>query len=128
MKIAVLSDVHGNVLALDAVLADLDKHKPDRIVNLGDCVSGPLWPRETMERLEQLEAVTIRGNHERQVACLPPDEMGPSDLYACENLTQQQVVWIRDLPESAWVTPGVLACHGTPHDDNTFLIDSVEAG
>lgn len=55
MRIAVLADIHGNVLALDAVLDDLRRRGgADLIVNLGDCVSGPLWPRETMERLEAL--------------------------------------------------------------------------
>jgi predicted phosphodiesterase len=128
MKIAVLSDIHGNVLALEAVLADLDRRGPDRIVNLGDCVSGPLWPRETMERLERLEAITIRGNHERQVSCLGVEAMGPSDVYAYENLAPRQIAWLRDLPETAWAAPGLLACHGTPHDDDTFLIDAIESG
>lgn len=128
MKIAVLSDVHGNVLALEAVLADLGKRRPDRIVNLGDLVSGPLWPRETMERLESLDAITIRGNHERQVSCLGLEAMGPSDVYAYENLAPRQIARMRDLPETAWVAPGLLACHGTPHDDNTFLIDAIESG
>ncbi|WP_292649880.1 metallophosphoesterase, partial [Mesorhizobium sp.] len=55
MRIAVLADIHGNVIALDAVLDDLQQRGgADLIVNLGDCVSGPLWPRETMERLEAL--------------------------------------------------------------------------
>ncbi|CEJ09983.1 Calcineurin-like phosphoesterase superfamily domain protein [bacterium YEK0313] len=47
MRLAVIADIHGNVLALDAVLADVAGRGADRIVNLGDCVSGPLWPRET---------------------------------------------------------------------------------
>lgn len=48
MRIAVLSDIHGNLPALEAVLADLRAHAPDLVVNLGDCATGPLWPRETM--------------------------------------------------------------------------------
>ncbi|MCB8820318.1 metallophosphoesterase family protein [Microvirga rosea] len=128
MKIAVLSDIHGNVLALDAVLEDLDRRKPDRIVNLGDCVSGPLWPQETMERLDRLEAVTIRGNHERQLATLPPDAMGASDRFAYNVLHAEQIKRLGDLPKTAWIAPGILAVHGTPHDDNTFLIDAVAGG
>jgi predicted phosphodiesterase len=46
MHLAILADIHGNVLALEAVLADLEHRKADNVVNLGDCVSGPLWPRE----------------------------------------------------------------------------------
>ncbi|MER9595048.1 metallophosphoesterase [Mesorhizobium sp. M0244] len=75
MRIAVLADIHGNVLALDAVLDDLRRRGgADLIVNLGDCVSGPLWPRETMERREALELPTVRGNHDRRVARDPLDD------------------------------------------------------
>ena len=89
MRIAVLADIHGNLLALDAVLDDL-KHRggADITVNLGDCVSGPLWPRETMERLQALDLPTVRGNHDRRVAQDPADEtMWPSDRYAQERLS-----------------------------------------
>ena len=47
MRLAVLADIHGNLDALQAVLADLARQSPDLIVNLGDCLSGPLWPLET---------------------------------------------------------------------------------
>ena len=75
MRIAVLADIHGNVLALDAVLDDLKRRGgADLTINLGDCVSGPLWPRETFERLEALDLPTVRGNHDRRVAVDPADE------------------------------------------------------
>lgn len=92
MRIAVLADIHGNVLALDAVLDDLrQRGGADLIVNLGDCVSGPLWPRETMERLEALDLPTVRGNHDRRVARDTADEtMWPSDRYAQDRLTAAQ--------------------------------------
>ena len=47
MRIAVLSDIHGNVAALEAVLADIAKREADLIVNLGDSLSGALFPAET---------------------------------------------------------------------------------
>ena len=47
MRLGVIADIHGNLLALEAVLAKLDDLGVDRIVNLGDCASGPLWPAET---------------------------------------------------------------------------------
>ncbi|MEC9404502.1 MAG: metallophosphoesterase family protein, partial [Pseudomonadota bacterium] len=67
MKIAVVSDIHGNVLALEAVLADLKLEAPDLIVNLGDCISGPLWPEETAAILREAAWPTVRGNHDRIV-------------------------------------------------------------
>ena len=72
MRIAVFADVHGNSLALEAVLADLGRRGADLLVNLGDCASGPLWPGEATERQMALDAVTIRGNCDRAVATLPP--------------------------------------------------------
>ena len=51
MKLAVISDIHGNLPALNAVLADIQFHGVDQIVNLGDIVSGGLFPAETADRL-----------------------------------------------------------------------------
>ena len=65
MRLAILSDIHGNVVALEAVLADLDSRGADILLNLGDCATGPLWPRETMELLGSLALPTVRGNHDR---------------------------------------------------------------
>jgi predicted phosphodiesterase len=55
---AIISDIHGNLCALEAVLADIKVRGADSIVNLGDCVTSPLWPRETFELLESLDLVT----------------------------------------------------------------------
>ena len=112
MKIAVLADIHGNVAALDAVLADLDQRKPDLVVDLGDRVSGPLWPRETMERLEGLNALAVRGNHDRQVSTLSPDAMGASDRYAFAELRSDQRKRLEELPLVLEPAPGVLAVPG----------------
>ena len=51
MRIAVIADIHGNLPALEAVLADIQRRNVDRTINLGDCVSGPLWPREVCDLL-----------------------------------------------------------------------------
>ena len=67
MTIAILSDIHGNIAALDAVLADIAARGVTRIVNLGDILSGPLFPGETADRLMAMNLPTIAGNHERQL-------------------------------------------------------------
>ncbi|MDZ4355615.1 MAG: metallophosphoesterase family protein, partial [Variovorax sp.] len=67
MRIVALSDIHGNLPALNAVLADVARRGADLIVNCGDILSGPLWPAETAERLMALDLPTIAGNHERQL-------------------------------------------------------------
>ena len=98
MKIAAISDIHGNLGALDAVLADIRRRGVDLTVNLGDIVSGPLQPRETADRLMALELPTIRGNHERQVMAADRDGMAMSDRYAAESITAPQRDWLAALP------------------------------
>jgi predicted phosphodiesterase len=61
MRIAVIADVHGNLLALEAVLADIARHGVDLTVNLGDAVSGPLQPAETAKLLMKNNLPTVRG-------------------------------------------------------------------
>ena len=68
MRLAILADIHGNLLALEAVLADVATRHVDLTVNLGDLVSGPLQPRETADLLMSLNLPTICGNHERKDA------------------------------------------------------------
>ena len=55
MRLAVIADIHGNLPALQAVLADISARDVDRTINLGDCVSGPLLDRETMDPLQTLD-------------------------------------------------------------------------
>ncbi len=125
MRIAVLSDIHGNIAALDAVLADVAERRVDRIVNLGDICSGPLFPSETADRLIPLGLPTIRGNHERQL--LAPDlaRMGPSDRHAAETLRPDQRDWIEALPASLTLPGGVLLVHATPANDLDYFLETV---
>jgi len=76
VKIAALSDVHGNLPALDAVLADVATKSVDVTVDLGDLLSGGVQPRETADRLMELDLPTVSGNHERQVLTLALERMG----------------------------------------------------
>jgi predicted phosphodiesterase len=127
MRIAALSDIHGNLFALDAVLADVERRAVDLIVNLGDILSGPLLPAETAERLMQLALPTIRGNHERQLLTRAPERMGPSDRYAHDRLTSIHRAWIDALPATLAPAPGVLMCHATPSSDvDCYLEDLID--
>jgi predicted phosphodiesterase len=67
MKIAAISDIHGNLPALEAVLADIAAEGVDLTVDLGDILSGPWWGAATADRLMPLGLPTIAGNHERQL-------------------------------------------------------------
>lgn len=124
---AVIADVHGNVDALDAVLADIARRGIGRIVNLGDHVSGPLAAGEAAARLMALDAVTIRGNHDRWVVGLAPETMGPSDRAARDQLTGAQLDWLAALPTTLTLPGGVFLCHGTPSSDLTYWLETVDA-
>jgi len=126
MRIAVISDVHGNLLALDAVLGDIADRAVDVTVNLGDLLSGGLKPRETADRLMALDLPTVRGNHERQVLHTPAAQMSLSDRLAHESLTAAHRAWLAALPLTLELSGDVLAFHGSPTDDVTYLLETVE--
>ncbi len=124
MKIAAISDIHGNLDALDAVLADIALRGVDVTVNLGDIVSGHLQPRATAARLMALDLPTIRGNHERQLFGNPA-RMGESDAFARAQLLPEQLAWIAALPATLRLRKDVLLVHGTPQSDLVYFLDSV---
>lgn len=126
MRIAAISDVHGNLAALDAVMADIGILDVDLVVNLGDLLSGAVQPRETADRLMDLDLPTVRGNHERQLLTLDPERMGFSDRHAHEAITTRHREWLAGLPLTLEVADGVLAFHGSPTDDLTYLLETVE--
>ncbi|PTQ13119.1 YfcE family phosphodiesterase [Sphingomonas oleivorans] len=126
MRIAAISDIHGNLAALDAVLADIARRNVDLVVNLGDIFSGALFPRETADRLMPLGFPTIRGNHERQILTLDPGRMGPSDRLAADCLTPDQKGWIAALPETLRISEEVLLVHGTPDSDLAYFLETVD--
>ena len=126
MRIAVMSDIHGNLWALDAVLADVARRNADVTVNLGDILSGPLLPVETAARLMALGLPTIRGNHERQVLEHDPARMGASDLWAHEHIAPAQREWIASLPASMRLQDDVLMVHGTPGSDLVYWMETVD--
>ena len=124
MRIAVIADIHGNLPALEAVLADIQHRNVDRTINLGDCVSGPLWPREVCNLLMASDDLTIRGNHDH-CSGRDPARMGASDRYAHSQLNEDHRTWLEALTAVADADHGILACHGTPSSDNQYLVEEV---
>jgi predicted phosphodiesterase len=125
VKIAAISDIHGNLAALDAVLNDIRNRGVDQIVNLGDICSGSLFPRETAERLIPLGFPTIRGNHERQVLTLGVERMGASDRYAAQTLAPAHLEWFDRLPSTIRLNDEILLVHGTPDSDLDYFLETV---
>jgi len=128
MKLAVIADTHGNLPALEAVLADIARRGVTDIIDLGDCASGPLWPRETCEVLMARGFPTVRGNHDRWVATFALADLSPSDRYTYGELDEAERRWLRDLPPTVKLAPDILAVHGVPGDDNRYLFEDIEQG
>jgi putative phosphoesterase len=125
MRIAVLSDIHGNLAALEAVVVDFKCRGVDAVVNLGDSLSGPLLPRETAQYLMAQNWTHLAGNHERQVLQLSPNA-SPSDRYAHAQLTQSELDWMAGLAHTQAFNAQVLLCHGTPGFDEVMLLQTAE--
>src|SRR4051794_27086731 len=125
MRFAAIADVHGNPLALEAVIADIRRQGIDDIVNLGDMASGPLDARRTVETLMALGATNVRGNHDRYLVEHTPEEMWPSDRIAHAQLDEVHLDWLRSLPASATFRDSIYLCHATPSDDNVYWLETV---
>jgi len=126
MRIAVLSDIHGNLPALEAVVRDFQGRGADAVVNLGDSLSGPLLPLETARYLMARDWPTLAGNHERQILTQGPGQWGPSDAYARSQLTARELEWMAALPATLPFGPDVFLCHGTPDSDLDSLLETLE--
>src|SRR5215469_7240081 len=119
MRVAILSDVHGNAAALEAVLSDIRARGPfDRILYGGDFVFGGPRPREAMERLIEGGYPAVIGNTDEMVAASPEGAVGAVAAWARTRLTPEQVDRLRAQPrmqrlEPPGGTPLVLV-HATP--------------
>lgn len=134
MKLALLSDIHGNLLALQAVLADVRRRQVDAVLVLGDHLSGPLQAAETANLLMRLKAAHLAGNHERQLLDaytlpLAQRNLTNSDGCAAAQITERHAKWLRGQPTIAHVfAPDVLMVHGTPSTDLVYWLQTVVPG
>ena len=115
MRVAVLSDVHGNLPALEAVLAELAALDVARVVCCGDVVAGP-FPRECLDSLRALEAVLVRGNGDG------PTPRAPAGTWEwiSGQLDEESLAFLARLPITASLA-GVRYCHGSPRDEDEIL-------
>jgi predicted phosphodiesterase len=131
MRVALVSDIHGNRPALLAVAAMIEATGAELVLNLGDIASGPLWPRETVAWLAERAWPTIAGNHERQaLAAAPSLQAGDGDdAYTAAKLGPAERAWLAALPASMRACEGeIQAFHGIPGDDLQGLLETVVPG
>src|SRR5215213_4230973 len=111
-------DVHANLPALEAVVADAQAAGVKRFVLGGDYALFGAWPRETVARLRELDADWIRGNGERWTGSPgdAPDQVRPAVARCRELLGEELVEELAGLPETL-ARDDTLYCHGSPGSD-----------
>lgn len=122
MRIAVISDVHANLYALEAVLAEIDRDRPDEIWCLGDTVGYGPRPNECCELVRERCALTLVGNHDL-VALGSADvgvedfnpEAGAASVWTAEQLTEESREFLSALEPKA-ARDGFELFHGSPRD------------
>ncbi len=121
MRYAVLSDVHGNLHALETVLQHLDQESVDQVVFLGDAVGYGAFPNECVAHLQQVASPALMGNHD--YAVLHPEERTVFNPYARQaidwtdhHLTPETRRYLAERPLTAVLEPGICAVHASPHN------------
>jgi predicted phosphodiesterase len=125
MRHLILSDIHANQTALDAVL-EAAKGRWDEAVCLGDLVGYGPDPNEVTERIREISVATIRGNHDKAVAGLTDfEEFNPvaraAVLWTRQQLQLQNLEYLRELPKGPVRTDGFSMIHGSVHDEDEYV-------
>ncbi|GAB7008563.1 metallophosphoesterase family protein [Halorubrum trueperi] len=126
MKVGLISDVHANLSALEAVLNDMPA--VDRIVCAGDVIGYNPWPGECVERVRDVASATVRGNHDRMVETperYRANRMAEAGLeHAKASLSDDQLGWLRRLPRSAEIAGGrylLVHSHPAPEREDAYV-------
>ena len=134
MRYLVLTDIHANLEALDACLADALLHGYDATLVLGDLVGYGPDPNAAVERVQELKPVAIvRGNHDK-VACGLEQAEGFNSVaksaakWTLDILTPAHRDWLCALPEGPTEVDEVVEiCHGSPFDEDAYIFDELDA-
>lgn len=132
MRYLILSDIHANLEALDAVLASPVQY--DEVLLLGDYVGYGADPNAVVDRVRQLPVgALIRGNHDKVAAGIAPVDgfnqiAREAVTWTARVLTPDNRAWLAALQEGpALVSDGVEICHGTTFDEDAYVFDDLDA-
>ena len=134
MKVAIISDIHGNAVALDTVLAELDEERPDRTVCLGDVAGMGPQPREVVARLRALDIPVVMGNVDEWILSPPAVDAAEEDQrrmveilrWGSQQLARDDQDYIRSFQPRVETSLGpnatLLCFHGTPSSNTEVLL------
>lgn len=134
MRYLILSDIHANLDALEAVLSALPPGAWDRLVVLGDLVGYGAAPNAVIDRIRELDPVAIiRGNHDK-ASCGIEDGSNFNHVarlaaqWTCATLTPENREYLRSLPAGPLALDDrVEICHGSPFDEDHYIFDADDA-
>ncbi len=138
MRVSLISDIHGNTVALDAVLADMNQRRPDVVVCLGDIAAGGPDPGGAVDRVVEMGCVAVQGNTDAGMVDVPawwrdpgciglPEPAFPGlevSVWSAEQLSSNQRRYLRGLPATVSVEvgdDGMLAFHGSPRSADEII-------
>ena len=128
MRIALIADIHSNILALEAVMKAIKKFSPDTIISLGDQVNLGPCPRETLDLLRAENVTCLHGNHERYILAAMDNHPGYTGAnfnalrFNAAKLSRSEIT----LPK-VMEMDGVTFCHAMPEDDRFPVFDVDQA-
>jgi predicted phosphodiesterase len=134
VRYLVLTDIHANLDALDACLADAAARGFDRVLVLGDIVGYGPEPAEAISRVRALEPVAmVRGNHDK-VACGLDSPEGFNSVaraaveWTHDRLSDEDREWLAALPKGPTTVDDLVEiCHGAPFDEDAYVFDELDA-
>jgi predicted phosphodiesterase len=133
MRALILSDIHANLEALEAVLAAAEGQW-DELWNLGDLVGYGGAPNEVIDRIRPLQTLVVRGNHDR-VCCGLTSALGfnpvarQAALWTQNELTPENLAWLKEVPQGPLSPPhqGIEISHGSPLDEDRYILNIRDA-
>jgi len=134
MRYLVLTDIHGNLEALDACLADAAAREYDRALVLGDIVGYGPDPNEVVSRVRSLDlAAIVRGNHDKVASGIEAADgfnlvARAAARWTLDTLDAAARDWVARLPAGPCAVDGLIEiCHGSPFDEDAYIFDELDA-
>lgn len=131
MKIAIISDIHANLPALEETLRSIDENDVDVIYCLGDLVGYNVWPNEVINEIKKRKIPTISGNHDEKAVNIQKNTTtDDNSIIAYQMITQNNVEFLADLPAHIKleftlnnVSLKMLLVHGSPFSNKEYLFE-----
>jgi putative phosphoesterase len=123
MRFALLSDIHGNIAALESVVSSIENRNIQLIYNLGDSIYGPLWPNETANYLRESKIKSILGNGDFDVLSNRNNNKTMNDNF--NELSEINLNWIKNLPTKI-IEGDLTIFHGTMNSMYEYFFEYIE--